>query len=967
MNVTDLYYNFPEAAYLIFIVLLFLFLFWIFYRYRMKILASYSSSEKFSELALPQPTSTYWIKTAGYCLAWLCLCLALMQPKGNARYPQEALQAKKSINALRLKPHEVIFLIDASASMSVPDGRLGLARLDNAKDIADQVMSRLKGQSGSLYAFTSEVSKLSPPSMDYLFMRLMLRNLSINEGDVNGTDLKAALRYIQENYLKQKTPFIKTLVILSDGEDNHLEDLKGQERETYMREITDLLGNPTESQLHVYTIGVGTQKGGDIPKLTYEGKGVVSHLNEDLLKAISNKGQGRYYSGNEYAAIDIATDLATQITKADVFAPVGLEGNSVPQEDLIYDLYFQFPLGLAILLLGLCIFLPDTYVLKGNTLKPIYPYAMGVILLLLPLRLWGENYEEQLHLGAAYVSAKDYSAAIQVYQSLLKENLSSWERSVVLYNLGTALTDGGNEENAIENFQSVTTDRDTSPVLDYRLKRNLAMANFRQGKTLSQEIHAVAPSPDTFFKAIYFFKQALEELSLAQKAQCHLYHAAEEETCPQNTNLEEVKALSKMGIALMHDQARKNLVEHATLQQGLPWLTTGLQFIEQDIHYMLDNSMPSNLQANYQKLFSQQAESWKPLWKALQTQISANKKYEALFEKAQANFNRLLIALIKGNFNEAKKKLEETRHQINELMHLVFAEDPFQEVMASLQNDFSLAALQDPLESNTLLFLQQKLNELTVPTDHHVYQVGIDAIKDNLEHSLAALQKHTELIGQMYFNEAQQQIKRILLLLNPGLQDNPENVLLAGIEEQHHALNQTRLLSRLVEKQEKIPAVALTFVIASQQYLPNFSDYFYQAAYAYQKKEFGAEVPKGSKDLRCQYHPWNEVLPLFQQGIDGIKKTVKLLNAQDKSIQTYMTAMHAQENVLSVWNEALAKLKAPKSGEGCHASPLMNKPEQGISQPQSFENTARLIQQMNAEDQQPMVPSGHIKEGLKPW
>ena len=48
----------------------------------------------------------------------------------------------------------------------------------------------------------------------------------------------------------------------------------------------------------------------------------------------------------------------------------------------------------------------------------------------------------------------------------------------------------------------------------------------------------------------------------------------------------------------------------------------------------------------------------------------------------------------------------------------------------------------------------------------------------------------------------------------------------------------------------------------------------------------------------------------------------------------------------------------------------MNQPEQKGQPPsESFEDVARLIQQMNDEDQQqePGTPSGPVKEGLKPW
>lgn len=959
---TDLYYEFPQAAYLLFFVILFLILFWIFYQYRQNILARYASPEKWSELLVPQSVSNYWIKTLVFCLVWIGLCLALMQPKGNAHYPpQPATTRQQNLNILRLQPHEVIFLIDTSASMGVSDGRLGQTRLNNAKDIADQVMSRLKGQSGSLYAFTSEVTKLSPPSMDYLFMRLMLRNMIINEGDVSGTDLKAALKYIHDNYLNPSTSLIKTLIIISDGEDNHLEDLQGEEREKGIQDIVSLIGDPVAEKLHIYTVGVGTKKGGEIPKLTYEGKSVTSHLQDDLLQALSNKGQGRYYDGFEYAAVDIASDLASHIAKADVFATASSMSEKNASEDLIYDLYYQFPLGVALILLILWLFLPETALLNQEMFKrKLYPAAalVGIFLLLMGGRLFAaESPQDLLRLGEAYFEVQDYESAGSVYQALLHEELSGWKRSVVTYNLGTALSAEGQYEKALESFQSVPIDDNTSPVLITKLHRNLAVTNFRQAQQLAKAVQEKPPSSqDAYFKSIYFFKQALEEIALAQKTICSLVQVVGEESCSEDYDLKEIQSLSKAGIAQMRELARHHLVNYASLEQGLPWFSTGLQLLTQDINFLLDNDLSSSLESNYQQLFQEHALSWRPLWEALKAKLVKNEKYGTV-DSIEANFNKMLTALSENEFKAAQTHLTVTSEALNQLMRLVFAADPLQETLSKILNDFSLAALQDPLEPNTVLFLLQKLDEITLPKAHDVLKVGIDAIKDNLEHSLGVVQRHQDLLGQMYFNEAWQQMKRILLLLDLQLQDQPDKILEAALSEQRHALTQTRLLSRLMEQQDKIPKMATSFVNNSQEYLLAFAEFFYNSAYSKERKEFTAEVPEGSPDLRCQYHPWNEVFPLFEEGIERVKKIVQILKASSK----LNLVMQKQEGVLSVWEDALAKLRAPKNAESCHAQPLSNQPAK------SFVDVSRLIEQMNYEDQKPSVPSVKLKEGLKPW
>ena len=45
--------------------------------------------------------------------------------------------------------------------MSVKDTRTGISRLDEAKEIVDETVSRLKGENASLWAFTAEPTRLS--------------------------------------------------------------------------------------------------------------------------------------------------------------------------------------------------------------------------------------------------------------------------------------------------------------------------------------------------------------------------------------------------------------------------------------------------------------------------------------------------------------------------------------------------------------------------------------------------------------------------------------------------------------------------------------------------------------------------------------------------------------------------------------------------------------------------------------
>jgi Ca-activated chloride channel family protein len=244
--------------------------------------------------------------------------------------------------------------------MSIKDTRSGMSRLDEAKDIANEIMRKLRGEYGSLYAFTSDTMQLSPSTLDYLFLRLMLRQMQINEGETSGTDIGQAISKIRQEYFQEPSLRLKTLIVFSDGGDTRLDDLTGSSRDQAIDSITRLLDDAENKQLRVFTIGLGGRDKREIPGLTYQGKPVWSGLEEDILRKLSVKGRGRFYFANDYSPMQIAEDIVTRMSQDTSY--VEAEPVELQQEYLapIYDKYFQWPLGIALASLLLAILIPET-------------------------------------------------------------------------------------------------------------------------------------------------------------------------------------------------------------------------------------------------------------------------------------------------------------------------------------------------------------------------------------------------------------------------------------------------------------------------------------------------------------------------------------------------------------------------------------------------------------------------------
>jgi Ca-activated chloride channel family protein len=366
-------FNLPQASILILLLIPILLAQFALTRYRQKQQQRYTSSALLSHLLIPRSPGFRYAKNVGWALVWVLICLALMEPFGNIRYsPLSAHAPSQVANAQPyLAPHEVIFLVDTSASMRVPDGPDGQTRLEAAKGIVEDVLLQLRGQMVSLYAFTSELTTIVPSTLDYLFMRLSVRDLHIDEGDVGGTRFAPVLAALKQQAFAESSLKRYTIIMLSDGGDNQLDALQGITREQERQAILNAIPDPQQLHMRLFTIGVGSFKPQEIPHVTFQGKPILSKLEPEILQQLAAHERGEYYQANDWISWDLAQALLAQIEKDTFLEPQGAHAErkvaAINKEDVIVDLYYQVPLGLALLFYLLNLLLPDARVNKRNS------------------------------------------------------------------------------------------------------------------------------------------------------------------------------------------------------------------------------------------------------------------------------------------------------------------------------------------------------------------------------------------------------------------------------------------------------------------------------------------------------------------------------------------------------------------------------------------------------------------------
>lgn len=355
----DIEYDYPEAAYLFLLLIPIFFLYFFLFRYRQHMLKAFHLSS-LSQLVFPRSFHLTMIKVICLGISWVFTSFALMGPKGNMRYL--SLEEEKHDRSLHYQSHDVIFLIDTSGSMGVKDAKQGESRLEAAKEISQMIVSQLAGENVALYAFTSVLTPLVPPTLDYLFARLQLRQLTFNEGDKEGTDFKSVLTDLKEQLLKDPPQKQHSVIIFSDGEDNRIEALTGQTKEQAIEEMAKSLKTDRPLHLDLWTIGIGSKEGGIIPQAYLNGKPVYSRLDETLLKELARQNSGHYEAAQNWTNWNLTQRIVENIKQKSLYqSPTTQERTvaTIKPEEVHYDLYYQFPLTFALLFLAVYLLLPD--------------------------------------------------------------------------------------------------------------------------------------------------------------------------------------------------------------------------------------------------------------------------------------------------------------------------------------------------------------------------------------------------------------------------------------------------------------------------------------------------------------------------------------------------------------------------------------------------------------------------------
>jgi Ca-activated chloride channel family protein len=239
---------------------------------------------------------------------------------------------------------DLMIALDTSLSMEARD--IPPSRLAKAKREVSAFLDGLEGDRVGIVAFAGDAFLQCPLTLDFGAARMFLEVLDTNSVSRPGTNLAAAIRTALAGFPDAQDKY-KAIVLVTDGEDHSGAALKAAEE-------------AARRGIRIYTIGVGSEGGEPIPlsvenggggyKKDEEGEIVMTALDVETLERIALTTGGEFHR---------ATTGELELNR--VYESLAeLEEREIASRAFTqYEDRFQFPLGLALLLLLIDFVLPE--------------------------------------------------------------------------------------------------------------------------------------------------------------------------------------------------------------------------------------------------------------------------------------------------------------------------------------------------------------------------------------------------------------------------------------------------------------------------------------------------------------------------------------------------------------------------------------------------------------------------------
>lgn len=326
-------YRLEEPVYFYFfgiipvIILIFLLVFW----WKKKTQKKFASPELLEKLAPNTSTFKSVLKLVFLLVGISFLIISLVNPKMGTK-----------LKTVKREGVDVVFALDVSKSMLAED--IAPNRLEKAKQIISKIIDKLGSDRVGVIIYAGNAYPLLPITTDHAAAKMFLQGANPDMVSSQGTAINEALN-LAKTYYNNDEQTNRFLIIISDGED-HQEETK------------QIAQNIANEGVKVYTIGVGTEKGGPIPmklngsligyKKDRKGETVITQRKPNVLQGIAEVSNGFYIDGNK---------TENPVKKVEKIITNAQKSEFETKQFSDYKDQFQWFVGLGLLFLLLDVFL----------------------------------------------------------------------------------------------------------------------------------------------------------------------------------------------------------------------------------------------------------------------------------------------------------------------------------------------------------------------------------------------------------------------------------------------------------------------------------------------------------------------------------------------------------------------------------------------------------------------------------
>lgn len=220
-----------------------------------------------------------YTKFALFVTAFASIVIAAARPQFGAKLREE-----------RGEGVEMMLVVDVSNSMLAED--FLPTRLDRTRYAIDKLLAQMQQDRVGVVVFAGEAKVQLPITTDYRMARSFAKRLAPDLVQKQGTNLADAIDLATLSFSAEEGAS-RVMILITDGEAHDRGALEAAER-------------AHDRGIRLFAIGIGSPEGAPIKiggEFIKDEKGdmVVSHLNEELLQAIAEKGEGGYIRASNAA------------------------------------------------------------------------------------------------------------------------------------------------------------------------------------------------------------------------------------------------------------------------------------------------------------------------------------------------------------------------------------------------------------------------------------------------------------------------------------------------------------------------------------------------------------------------------------------------------------------------------------------------------------------------------------------